>query len=69
VFGSDGRTYAAPTLVYHYVVRHHYSPPEEFVRAVLTAPLPDTPEYDARAGQFNWGKRMLMEKKYLRSRE
>ena len=28
-------TYAAPDLIYHYVVRHQYRPPEEFIRAVL----------------------------------
>lgn len=55
IFGPDGKTYAAPTLIYHYVTRHHYAPPEEFVQAVLIAPLPDTPEYDERAGQFAWG--------------
>jgi hypothetical protein len=69
VFGDEGKTYAAPTLIYHYVTRHHYTPPAEFIQAVLTGPLPDTPEYDARAGQFFWGKRMLREKKFLRSQE
>lgn len=28
-------TYAAPDLVYHYVVRHKYRPPAEFIEAVL----------------------------------
>jgi hypothetical protein len=68
IFGREGKTYAAPTLISHYVVRHHYNPPAEFNQAVLEAPLPDTPEYDARAGQFEWGKRMLRQKKFLRSR-
>jgi hypothetical protein len=27
--------YAAPTLIYHYVVDHGYCPPEDFVEAVL----------------------------------
>jgi hypothetical protein len=69
IFGPDDKTYAAPTLIYHYVTRHRYAPPAEFVQAVLTGPLPDTPEYDARAGQFFWGKRMLREKKFLRSQQ
>jgi len=64
VFGDEGKTYAAPTLIYHYVVRHHYNPPAEYIQAVLTGPLPNTPEYDARAAQFNWGKRMLREKRF-----
>lgn len=69
IFGPEGKAYAAPTLIYHYVTRHHYAPPDEFVQAVLAAPLPDTPEYDQRARQFNWGKRMLREKMFLRSQE
>ena len=35
VVGADGRLYAAPTLVHHYVVEHHYKPPEEFILAVI----------------------------------
>jgi len=35
VLGANGRWYAAPTLVYHYVVDHGYLPPEEFIDAVL----------------------------------
>ena len=32
---GKGRVYAAPELVYHYVVAHAYKPPEEFIAAVL----------------------------------
>lgn len=32
---SDGRWYAAPTLVAHYVAHHEYLPPQGFVDAVL----------------------------------
>jgi hypothetical protein len=69
VFGEEGKTYAAPTLIYHYVTRHLYAPPVEFIQAVLTGPLPDTSEYDARAGQFAWGKRMLRQKRFLSSQQ
>ena len=34
---ADGRIYAAPNLVYHYVETHHYRPPAEFVDAVMVA--------------------------------
>lgn len=34
VLGSDGTVYAAPTLILHYVVVHHYLPPPEFIDAV-----------------------------------
>lgn len=39
--------YAAPTLIYHYVVTHHYRPPKEFIEAVLTSPSPASEEYAA----------------------
>jgi hypothetical protein len=35
VQSKDGVRYAAPDLVAHYVVEHHYRPPEQFVHAVL----------------------------------
>jgi hypothetical protein len=31
---GDGKVYAAPALVYHYVDAHGYKPPEEFIQAV-----------------------------------
>ncbi|MGF1430639.1 hypothetical protein [Kitasatospora sp. LaBMicrA B282] len=34
-FSRDGRVFAAPNLVHHYVDRHGYRPPTEFVEAVL----------------------------------
>jgi hypothetical protein len=37
VIGADGVTYAAPVLLLHYVVVHKYSPPQQFVEAVLRA--------------------------------
>ena len=30
-----GRTYAAPTLIKHYITAHNYLPPQEFIIAVL----------------------------------
>ena len=39
--------YAAPTLVYHYVVAHSYKPPDEFIEAVLAGPSPSSNEHQA----------------------
>jgi hypothetical protein len=36
VRGSSGVWYAAPTMVHHYVVVHHYRPPDVFLDAVLS---------------------------------
>jgi hypothetical protein len=35
VKGKDGKVYAAPNLIYHYVEKHQYRPPEEFLEALL----------------------------------
>jgi hypothetical protein len=32
---GEGRVYAAPSLVQHYVTAHDYKPPDEFIAAVL----------------------------------
>jgi len=36
VKGKDGKVYAAPDLIFHYVAEHHYKPPTEFVEALLS---------------------------------
>ncbi len=52
VRAAGGRVYAAPGLLLHYVVQHHYRPPREFIQAVLSAPLPGTPEYQAEMAAY-----------------
>lgn len=54
VFGQNNVIYAAPDMVYHYVVRHHYCPPAEFIQAVLDGPLPDSLAYEECAKGYNW---------------
>jgi hypothetical protein len=51
VFGADDTTYIAPDLVYHYVIEHHYIPPDAFIMAVMESPLPESPEYQLRVRQ------------------
>lgn len=48
VFAHDGTIYAAPTLLYHYMLVHHYKPPDEFLRALSAGPRPPNPEYIQR---------------------
>jgi hypothetical protein len=64
IFGGNGQAYAAPSLIYHYVVNHRYMPPEEFIQATLESPLPESLEYDNYAGMYMWGKVMIRNKKY-----
>ena len=58
VFSRDGRIYAAPTLIYHYVAIHHYKPPDEFLEALRTGPRPPSQEYFDILAQLNleWSK-------------
>lgn len=44
---GEQEIYAAPDLIYHYVVDHRYQPPDEFVQAVLQGPSPDSAEFRA----------------------
>jgi hypothetical protein len=37
VRGCDGKVYAAPVMIVHYVEAHRYLPPSEFIEAVLNA--------------------------------
>jgi hypothetical protein len=37
--------FAAPALIYHYVLEHNYMPPSVFVEAVVTGLAPDSNEY------------------------
>jgi hypothetical protein len=43
---GQSAVYAAPTLIYHYVVEHNYKPPEEFIEAVLSGPPPGSKEHE-----------------------
>jgi hypothetical protein len=39
--------FIAPELVVHYMTRHRYLPPEDFITAVMRSALPGTGEYQA----------------------
>ncbi|HEY9059583.1 MAG TPA: hypothetical protein VIO64_03625 [Pseudobacteroides sp.] len=45
--------YAAPDLIYHYILDHSYKPPEEFVKAVLKGPKPGSIEYEKFLSTFD----------------
>jgi hypothetical protein len=44
--------FVCPTMIAHYVQVHEYSPPEEFLGAVSSAPEPGTHEYAKAAARF-----------------
>ncbi len=46
VLSEDGKQrYAAPDLIFHYILECGYKPPQEFIDAVLYGPKPDSLEY------------------------
>jgi len=47
VIGIDGKIYACPSLIYHYIKEHSYQPPLEFIMAVLIGPAPDSVAYQS----------------------
>lgn len=57
VFGEKGEpAFAAPDLIYHYVIKHNYSPPNQFLHAVQAGPQPAGAEYREllRRAQVKW---------------
>jgi len=44
--------FVAPEMVLHYVEQHSYRPPRDFVDAVLSCPLPGSPEYVRAVSRF-----------------
>jgi hypothetical protein len=57
--------YVAPAMVLHYVERHAYCPPAEFIDAVVSSPLPSTPEYETLVEPF----RLLHQQEWERLRQ
>jgi len=57
VIGRSGQSYAAPSLIYHYVSEHHYMPPDSFLSALRSEPTPPSEEYfeALRTRQLTWG--------------
>jgi hypothetical protein len=59
---SGDLLFVAPEMVVHYIEQHGYSPPPEFVAAVLRSPLPDTDEYRLITEPFWQMHRVVIER-------
>jgi hypothetical protein len=46
VSGAFGKTYAAPTLICHYIAEHAYCPPQEFLNSITELQQPGSPYSD-----------------------
>jgi hypothetical protein len=57
VIGPSGQSYAAPSLIYHYVNVHRYKPPDSFLSALRTGPAPPSKAYfeALRTRELEWG--------------
>lgn len=42
---GENAVFAAPVLIYHYVLKHNYKPPQEFIEAVMTGPRAGSEEH------------------------
>lgn len=49
---ADELLYVAPQMISHYVEKHSYLPPRQFVDAVLGSPIPGTLEYTRAVARF-----------------
>lgn len=45
VVDTNNIVYAAPNLILHYVINHHYMPPQSFIDAVINGPKPNSDQY------------------------
>ena len=48
VFADEKTAFKAPNLIYHYMTRHNYRPPDAFIRALRNGPDPADPAYVQR---------------------
>jgi len=55
-FSSDGRIFAAPNLIFHYVEAHKYRPPEAFVEAVALLPASEAYRERLTAYGMDWSE-------------
>lgn len=51
---GNGVTYASPEAIVHYIGCHGYLPPDEFCKAVLALPEPDSPRYFSALRASGW---------------
>lgn len=45
VISRSGQSYAAPSLIYHYILEHNYRPPKSFMSALRSGPTPPSDAY------------------------
>ena len=61
IFGNDGKIFATPNLLFHYVTVHKYKPPIQFVDSVIDGIDPYSKEYQTLLSSIVEKWRMLEE--------
>jgi hypothetical protein len=61
---AGGVLYVAPAMIGHYVERHRYAPPAEFVAALLACPLPGSNAFAVLAEPFHRLHEQAWERRY-----
>src|SRR5262249_25954503 len=56
---AGDKLFFSPEMIAHYVEVHRYSPPAEFIAAIMSSPLPGTREYVNAVAPFVERKRTL----------
>ncbi|MCM1089239.1 MAG: hypothetical protein NC413_00180 [Muribaculum sp.] len=56
VWGKNGKVYAAPSLIVHYILQHDYQPPQEFIDAVMDSEDVDSDEYYQKVLTYSNGE-------------
>ena len=59
VIPAPEATYVAPEGIIHYIVKHHYTPPQQFWDALRGSPPPGTAQYYAALGASGWPPNIL----------
>ena len=52
VFDANGSAFAAPNMIYHYILEHQYRPPEEFLQAIESGVVPGSQRYTELLGRL-----------------
>lgn len=55
VWGKDRKVYAAPSLIFHYILQHGYKPPQEFIDAVMDSEDVYSDEYYQKVLEYSNG--------------
>ena len=66
VWGKNGKVYAVPSLVIHYILQHGYKPPQEFIDAVIDSEDASSDEYYNKVLDYSGGYDFWIEDDYTK---